>query len=302
MLSRLLSERLDESEVRFYHAGLEKAEKRKIEAWFFASETGILVSTCAYGMGVDKKNIRSVIHYEVPGSIEAYLQEAGRAGRDGLPSRAVLISGPGAEARLRLEKDELRRARFRALLEYARSESGCRRDQLLDLLGADRAERPPCSGCDRCEGRAIETPEGSLEIRAFAETNRRRFTPDEALGLLRGGSARISLVSGGGEPPRCGHWGIMYNWDAKDAARAMDEALRLGYARKLDTWPWKGKLTLPFPRRALPPPPRSSGLSPCVRLLRRREEKPASPAEAELKASYDRQYRHSGGPTRRVQP
>ena len=297
MLSRILSERLEESEVRFYHAGLEKAEKKSIEEWFFASETGILVSTCAYGMGVDKKNIRSVIHYEAPGSVEAYLQEAGRAGRDGLPSRAVLISGPGAEARLGLEKDELRKARFRALLEYASSDSGCRRDRLLDLLGAGRAERPPCSGCDRCDGRAIEEPEGSREIRAFAEANRRRFTPEEALGLLRGGSAHA--FSGSGEPPRCGHWGTMADWEVRDAARAMDEALRQGYARKAEAWPWKDRLTPPSPRRALPLPTRSGGLSPGGHLWRPREGRSAPPSEAEREASCDRPCRRNGGPSRR---
>jgi ATP-dependent DNA helicase RecQ len=296
MLSRLLSERLGESEVRFYHAGLEKAEKKKIEEWFFASETGILVSTCAYGMGVDKKDIRSVIHYEVPGSIEAYLQEAGRAGRDGLPSRAVLIAGPRAEARLGLEKDEGRKARFRALLEYASSDSGCRRDQLLDLLGASGEGRPPCSGCDRCDGQAIEEPEGSREILAFAQANRGRFTPEEALSLLRGGSARASSGAGGNGPPRCGHWGSMTEWEARDAARAMDEALRRGYACKAKAWPWKGRLTPPDPRRRPSRPPGSVGLSPGDRLLGRlRGGRSARFSEAEHEASCDRRCRRSGG-------
>jgi ATP-dependent DNA helicase RecQ len=249
MLARLLSERLGESEVRFYHAALEKAEKKKVEEWFFASDTGILVSTCAYGMGVDKKNIRSVIHYEAPGSIEAYLQEAGRAGRDGLPSRAVLLAGPGAQARLGLEKDEGRKARFRALLEYADSRSGCRRERLLDLLGAAKEGRQPCSGCDRCEGSAALEAEGEAEIIGFAQANRRRFTAEEALDLLRGGKEGYGAVL----PPRCGSWGALSGWEAKDAARAMDEALRRGYVDKLESWPWKGRITRPCPRRPIRP-------------------------------------------------
>ena len=298
MLSRLLSERLDESEVRFYHAGLEKAEKKRIEEWFFASETGILVSTCAYGMGVDKKNIRSVIHYEVPGSIEAYLQEAGRAGRDGHFSRAVLIAGPRAEALLELEQDEGRKARFRALLEYAGSESGCRRDKLLGLLGMGSEGRPPCSGCDRCDGQAVEEAEGSREILAFAEANRGRFTPEEALGLLRGGSARDSSGAGGDEPPRCGHWGSMADWEARDAARAMDEALRQGYAHKAETWPWKGRLTPPFPRHQPSPPPHAGGPSPGARLWRLRRARSAPLSEAESEISCDRLCRRSEAPPR----
>jgi ATP-dependent DNA helicase RecQ len=242
MLARLLIERLDEAEVRFYHAGLERSEKKRIEEWFFDSSDGTLVSTCAYGMGVDKKNIRSVIHYESPTSLEAYLQEAGRAGRDGLPSRAVLLSGPGEELRLAREGNELRRSRFRALLGYASSTEGCRREQLLDLLGAPRENRSPCSGCDRCEGGGHGPCEGEEEIRTFAQANSRRFSSDEALALLRG------AISGGGEPPSCALWGAMTAWDAKDAARALDEALRLGMVKRSGTWPWKSHLRRGSPR------------------------------------------------------
>jgi ATP-dependent DNA helicase RecQ len=239
MLARLLSERLPETETRFYHAGLEKPEKKAVEKWFFASECGALVSTCAYGMGVDKKNIRSVVHYEAPSSIEAYLQEAGRAGRDGLPSRAVLLSAPCDQGRLEREGDPLRRSRFKALLEYASSESGCRRDALLDLLGTPREGRAPCSGCDRCdEARRGLLPsrsyEGESELAAFARANARRFSKGEALELLRGEE--------GLEPPRCAHWGAMADWEPKDVARAMDAALREGILRERRLWPWKGMI------------------------------------------------------------
>jgi len=238
ILSRLLRERLGEEEIRFYHAALERSEKKRVEEWFFSSGTGILATTCAYGMGVDKKDIRSVIHYETPASVEAYLQEAGRAGRDGLPSRAVLLAGPGEEERLARETDEGRVSRFRALLGYASSKEGCRRDALLDLLGAAREGRAPCSGCDRCEsganGRGLR--EGEEEIVSFARANARRYTPEEALILLRGERKGV------GEPPRCAYWGSMGEWEARDASRAMAEALRLGLLREESTWPWKGKL------------------------------------------------------------
>jgi ATP-dependent DNA helicase RecQ len=238
MLARLLSERLGETEVRFYHAGLEKPEKKTIEDWFFASAKGILCSTCAYGMGVDKKNIRTVIHYEAPSSVEAYLQEAGRAGRDGINSRAVLIAGPDDEKRLKRESDEIRRSRFRALIEYTASEEGCRRDGLLDLLGTAREGRAPCSGCDRCEGQGRGPREGEAEIVAFVRANAPRFTREEALALLRGEGPRREGI----EPPRCALWGAMASWDTKDAARAMDEALRAGIVRERRGWPWRGTL------------------------------------------------------------
>jgi ATP-dependent DNA helicase RecQ len=246
VIARVLSERLGEAEVRFYHAGLEKAEKKAVEAWFFASARGILCSTCAYGMGVDKKDIRSVIHFEAPASVEAYLQEAGRAGRDGLPSRALLISGPDDRQRLALERDELRRSRFSALLDYASAGEGCRRDALLDLLGAAREGRPPCSGCDRCDGGAPPSREGEEEIRSFARANSRRFSAEEAVALLRGADSGPV----GREPPRCALWAALAGWEARDALRAMDAALGLGIARLTRAWPWEGKLA---PPRRRPP-------------------------------------------------
>ena len=236
MLARLLSDRLGEGEIRFYHAGLERGEKKAVEGWFLASEQGILCSTCAYGMGVDKKNIRSVIHYEAPSSVEAYLQEAGRAGRDGLSSRAVLLSGLDDGDRAKREKDELRRSRFRSLLAYAASTEGCRREGLLDLLGTSRESRAPCSGCDRCEGGGLGPSEGEAELRYFAAANARRFTSDEALDLLRGEGSRLR------EPPRCALWGAMGGWDAKDASRAMEAAIRAGMIRRLKRWPWKDRV------------------------------------------------------------
>ena len=90
----LLRGRLHDQNIRFYHAGLDPEEKAELEEWFLASSDGILCATCAYGMGVDKANIRSVIHLAPPSSVEAYLQESGRASRDGKGAEAWLIYTP----------------------------------------------------------------------------------------------------------------------------------------------------------------------------------------------------------------
>jgi len=87
-LSRSLRAELPDAEIRFYHAGLDREEKDAVERWFFGARRAALVATCAYGMGVDKPDVRTVVHRDCPPSAEAYLQESGRAGRDGKPSRA----------------------------------------------------------------------------------------------------------------------------------------------------------------------------------------------------------------------
>lgn len=132
--------------ARFYHAGMEKSEKEKIEKWFYESDDGILCATCAYGMGVDKKNIRTVVHIAVPETVEEYLQESGRSGRDGKVSKAYMLWSPQDEKLFaRFEKNN----RAHILYDFANATT-CRRDVLLDALGAEKAV---CSGCDLCDAK-----------------------------------------------------------------------------------------------------------------------------------------------------
>ena len=92
--ARTLRGRLNDDNIRFYHAGLNRDEKQRLEEWFFSSRNGVLCATCAYGLGVDKPDIRTVIHLAPPSSVEAYLQESGRASRDGKGAAAWLIWQP----------------------------------------------------------------------------------------------------------------------------------------------------------------------------------------------------------------
>lgn len=127
--------------VYHYHAGLSKEEKAAVEAAFFASPDAVLCSTNAYGMGVDKANIRSVVHVQLPPTVESYLQESGRAGRDRAPATAFVMVSPAAEG-----------ATPSPLRSFAFDSSGCRREVLLRAMGR---ESVVCSGCDVCNHQVL---------------------------------------------------------------------------------------------------------------------------------------------------
>ena len=137
-----------------YHAGLDPAVRAANQAAFVASEDMVIVATIAFGMGIDKPDVRFVAHAGIPKSIEAYYQETGRAGRDGDPAQAVMLwaAGDFAQARQRLgEVDADRRGGERARLDALAllvETPGCRRAVLLRHFGEDPPEA--CGNCDNC--------------------------------------------------------------------------------------------------------------------------------------------------------
>ncbi len=144
-MARELAECVGYEKVRFYHAGLSREEKSAVEKWFFPNGDAILCCTCAFGMGVDKSDIRTVIHLEPSTTVESYVQEAGRAGRDKKISKAILLWNFEDSERF---KNFPKESRERVIKKFAESKT-CRRQVLLDALGGEQAI---CSGCDICEG------------------------------------------------------------------------------------------------------------------------------------------------------
>jgi len=179
------------NEIRFYHAGLSREEKSEVEKWFMGNSRAVLCATCAYGMGVDKADIRTVIHRDCAPSVEAYLQESGRAGRDGSQSKAILLWGPPSddEISLRRAKTEADRIRLSGLLDYARDITQCRRQALLKMLnydsGADNGgESPETQCCDVCEHEASSALREESSVLDFFRRNKRCYSINEASGKL----------------------------------------------------------------------------------------------------------------------
>ncbi len=155
-------------EAVVYHGGLDDAQRRDAQDAFAQRDDLVIVATNAFGMGVDKPNVRAVIHWDLPGSVDAYYQEAGRAGRDGEPAWCVMLftyadtriheffidkGGENLPYELRAAVAEMERSKLKAIVRYAYDE-GCRHAAILRYFGdtvrtCDAEGRP---GCDNCSG------------------------------------------------------------------------------------------------------------------------------------------------------
>jgi ATP-dependent DNA helicase RecQ len=230
-LARYLRSRLAEKGipwakgVRFYHAGLSREEKKELETWYLHNAEAVLVSTCAFGLGVDKADIRTVIHRDCPPSVEAYLQESGRAGRDGGQSRAVLLWGPGDTARLALAKTAQDKIRVEQLLAYARDRSSCRREALLHLLNYEgNGNKPEIQCCDVCSGESRPELREERSLEDFFRRNRRSYTVKEAARLL----AKSETI----------------HWSEEEVKEALTGLIQKGALKKVKGPFWKNKITV----------------------------------------------------------
>jgi ATP-dependent DNA helicase RecQ len=227
-LSRYLRNELAEEfswarEIRFYHAGLSREEKTEVEQWFFKNPEAVLLATCAYGMGVDKADIRTVIHRDCPPSVEAYLQESGRAGRDGQASRAILLWGPDDTPALKRAKTDHDKQRLEALFSYGRNTVNCRREALLTLLNYEGSgEKPASDCCDVCNGNAEAALREQKSVLAFFRKNRRAYTAEEAAEVL----TQAETI----------------RWSENDATLTVRELIKTGCLKKSKNILWKNKV------------------------------------------------------------
>ena len=160
-----------------YHAGLPDAERKRVQEAFLRDDVQIVVATVAFGMGIDKPNVRFVVHYDLPKNIESYYQETGRAGRDGLPSEALLLFGFGDVAIVRglidqggnPEQKRVELHKLQAMVGFAEAQN-CRRRVLLGYRFRDSGEQ------------LKNTNEGTLELPVTRSVNLEGRVGDRGIG------------------------------------------------------------------------------------------------------------------------
>jgi ATP-dependent DNA helicase RecQ len=229
--------------IGFYHAGLSDEERTQVQDDFLQDRKRILIATNAFGMGIDKSSVRLVAHYEIPGSVEAYYQEAGRAGRDGKPARCVLLFNYAdvATQEFFIKKNSHEEggrdadALLKQLVRYAYG-SQCRQQLMLGYFGDPEArEFEGCGMCDFCnpEKRQMAVADemttlASRQILAAVARLNGRFGKNRICEMLKGVQSEAFLRSGLQSQST---YGLLNAWAVESIRELVDLLMEAGYLR-----------------------------------------------------------------------
>jgi ATP-dependent DNA helicase RecQ len=190
--------------VKPYHAGLAEEERKAHQELFIRDDILIMVATIAFGMGIDKPNVRFVIHFDLPKNIETYYQEIGRAGRDGLPAHCLLLFSYADIQKIKYfisqmeeERQRVAHVHLSALLRFAETDV-CRRRPLLSYFG-ETYEAENCGACDNCLSDPKERQDITELARTFLSCIKRTgqiFGTNHIIDVLRGSKSQKVLRAG----------------------------------------------------------------------------------------------------------
>lgn len=225
-----------------YHAGMSDADREFTQNRFQKNKTQVLVATNAFGMGIDKADVRLVTHFDIPGSMEAYYQEAGRAGRDGNPARCVLLFNHADVSTQEFlidqhsdDASDVARDLLKQLVRYAYSKE-CRQHTILEYFGdEERTALENCGHCDRCTYRLPSVEAAPAHLQEAGQHALKcifrmsgRFGKARVAEVLKGSNSVGVRSLGLQHLPA---YGLLRAWRLNDIKSLLDQLIRANYVQ-----------------------------------------------------------------------